>query len=511
MKKLSLLVITISLLSLNTKAQEVPVFKGTTYEDNGGMGKDEIKTWNYKGYIFISNTPGIARPFTTTTIYKKNLGELSEIKNNELFTNNLDTITEIVNSKLNSEFKSQKKEDPKCYKEFSPFGINDLYISVDKNFMYFEILWDDSFYSDFQAECIYPSTIAKINLSEIADLIGSNLNVQLQTVFAEGGDKFIDWSLEKKKTENNEDNPFLYGSGCTESPSRAGVSSTLGNQGNSSYSADNIFDWDPQTAWVEGKSDYGIGEFFEVNLPFGGSSVTIFNGYQKSYESWFNNSRVKKMKVYVDGVALCYVKLKDLMGYQTFNLPNDYMVNYTNYRFEIVEVYPGAKWKDVAISEICNLGCCFNSNTFIQSVNGLISAGNLNSGDMLNTIDTVSNQIGENPITQMIEIKHNKLILLQTNFHSIEMTSYHPLYFKGYGFNNLLNIMKSKKLINLKELENELEVLVWDEKCQETTYEKITNIKVIEGEFKTFSILGIDKANTYIINGFVSTTNRYPK
>ena len=341
----------------------------------------------------------------------------------------------------------------------------------------------------------------------IACFFSINLKAQLKTVFAEGGQKYIDWALEKKKL-NDEENPFLYGSGCTEGPSRAEASSTLTSKGNSNYNDKNIFDWDPQTAWVEGKSDYGIGEFFLVDLPHGGSSVTIFNGYQKSYDSWLNNSRVKKMKVYVEGNVLCFVKLNDLMGYQTFNLPLDYMENYTDFKFEIVEVYPGAKWKDVAISEICNLGCCFNSNTSIQSNIGLISVENLKYGDILNTLDIVSNQIGANTINQKIEIKHNKLIHIKTKSHWLEMTSYHPLYVKGYGFSSLLKIMNLKKLMNLKELENELEVLVWDEDCQETTYEKITNINVIEGDFNTFSVLGIDQANTYIINGFISTTSK---
>ena len=159
----------------NQAAQQVPVFKGTTYENNGAMGDDQIDTWNYKGYIFKTITPGIARPIITTSVFKQRNGELSEIKNHELFVNNVSKITEIVNSKLKSEYISQQKEDPKCYKEFHPLGINELSISVDENYMYFEITWDSSYLTDANSdECIYTSTVAKINLTEISNLIISN-------------------------------------------------------------------------------------------------------------------------------------------------------------------------------------------------------------------------------------------------------------------------------------------------------------------------------------------------
>ena len=171
MKKIFLIVITISLVSINVMAQQFPVFKGTTYENNGAMGDDQIDAWNYKGYVFETVTPGIARPITNTRVYRQRGGELSYVKNHELFVNNVSKITEIVNSKLKSEYISQQKEDPKCYKEFYPIGIDELSISVDSNYMYFEINWDSSYLGDAFSECIYPSTIAKFNLTEISNLI----------------------------------------------------------------------------------------------------------------------------------------------------------------------------------------------------------------------------------------------------------------------------------------------------------------------------------------------------
>ena len=88
-----------------------------------------------------------------------------------MFGNNTTKVSEIVNSKLKSEYQTQKKENPKCFKEFNPVDIDQTSISVDKSYMYFEMILDTSFLTDASSECIYPSTIAKINLSEISRFI----------------------------------------------------------------------------------------------------------------------------------------------------------------------------------------------------------------------------------------------------------------------------------------------------------------------------------------------------
>lgn len=171
MKKLFLTTISISFMVINTIAQQTPVFVGRTYVDNGGMGRDEIDKWKYKGYVFITSTPGVARPITTTSVYKYSNNELTMIRNSELFGKNNTKIIELVNSKLKSEFSLQKMENSNCYKEFYPLGINELSISIDKMYMYFEIIWEDSYVSNIYSECYNPSTIAKIKLSEISSFI----------------------------------------------------------------------------------------------------------------------------------------------------------------------------------------------------------------------------------------------------------------------------------------------------------------------------------------------------
>jgi hypothetical protein len=85
----------------------------------------------------------------------------------------------------------------------------------------------------------------------------------------------------------------------------------------------------------------------------------IYNGYQSSPKRWIENSRVKIFRVYRDNNPLCYLFLKDEMGKQYFDLPRS-SGNADQehiYKFEIVEVYKGTKWADVAISEINYANC----------------------------------------------------------------------------------------------------------------------------------------------------------
>ena len=129
------------------------------------------------------------------------------------------------------------------------------------------------------------------------------------------------------------------------------TSSTLKASGSSSYAADNLSDDNPQTAWVEGKADYGIGEFVTFNVE-GTDQMHIYNGYQKSKASFYNNSRVKTFKVYFDNKYVGDLLLNDKPGQQQVNLSEFGIESYKTIKLEIKEVYPGKKWKDTAISEL---------------------------------------------------------------------------------------------------------------------------------------------------------------
>ena len=97
------------------------------------------------------------------------------------------------------------------------------------------------------------------------------------------------------------------------------ASSSLGD----SYKAEFANDLSYKTAWVEGKKDEGIGEYLEYYFKNDSPRITeiiISNGYMKSEETWKNNNRVKKLKLYVNGVPFGILNLKDSRTDQYFEV-----------------------------------------------------------------------------------------------------------------------------------------------------------------------------------------------
>jgi hypothetical protein len=129
------------------------------------------------------------------------------------------------------------------------------------------------------------------------------------------------------------------------------------------YIPDMAHDFDVTTAWIEGKKDYGIGEYLEYN--FGMTSVgesqhlginklIVANGYKKTKKTWEENSRVKKLKMYVNDIPFGVIELLDSFEFQTIDIPVIMLSKQElmKIKFEIMEVYPGTKYKDTAISEL---------------------------------------------------------------------------------------------------------------------------------------------------------------
>ena len=125
-----------------------------------------------------------------------------------------------------------------------------------------------------------------------------------------------------------------------------------------SYKAKFANDLSYKTAWVEGKKDEGIGEYLEYYFKNDSPRITeiiISNGYMKSEETWKNNNRVKKLKLYVNGVPFGILNLKDSRTDQYFEVGTlGHNKNGTDLilKFEILEVYKGNKYNDTAITEI---------------------------------------------------------------------------------------------------------------------------------------------------------------
>lgn len=136
------------------------------------------------------------------------------------------------------------------------------------------------------------------------------------------------------------------------------ASSVLNAQGTNSYEAEAANDLSYKTAWVEGKKGAGIGEYIEYHFKNNSPRVTsiiISNGYVKSEYAWKNNNRVKQLKLYVNGEIYGVLNLADVKTDQEFAIGtfgrnpdgSDLIL-----KFEILDVYPGSKYNDTAITEI---------------------------------------------------------------------------------------------------------------------------------------------------------------
>jgi tetratricopeptide (TPR) repeat protein len=116
------------------------------------------------------------------------------------------------------------------------------------------------------------------------------------------------------------------------------------------YSVRNLFDGDRQTAWVPDNED-PIGEWISIRLEKTGSlsGITVNNGYNKSTELFYANSRVRVLRIeYPDG-SNTKITLEDKMGPQKISLRKSKV---DSIRFYIEDIYKGTKYPDLCISEL---------------------------------------------------------------------------------------------------------------------------------------------------------------
>lgn len=146
-------------------------------------------------------------------------------------------------------------------------------------------------------------------------------------------------------------------------PKKIEASTTLKSLLDINYSAKNAHDLSYKSAWVEGEEGYGIHEYllytFDAKSPRV-TKINVVNGYVKSQKLWFANSRVKKMKLYINNRGYAILNLEDLRATQTFEIEplgcryrdNLKLCFDWSLKFEILEVYKGSKYKDTVITEI---------------------------------------------------------------------------------------------------------------------------------------------------------------
>lgn len=123
------------------------------------------------------------------------------------------------------------------------------------------------------------------------------------------------------------------------------------------YKVENVIDDNPSTAWIEGVSDDGIGQFiqFSSNNTFRVDKIDIINGFSKNQKTYMKNNRVKKVIIAFSDKSQQVYELEDNnMEYQTIDIGG---INTNSVKVIIQEVYTnGRVYKDTCISEISVYG-----------------------------------------------------------------------------------------------------------------------------------------------------------
>lgn len=134
------------------------------------------------------------------------------------------------------------------------------------------------------------------------------------------------------------------------------ATSELGPEDGNTYKIANIHDFDISTVWAEGVEGYGVGQKIEyvTSYPQLSKSITIYNGYCKTEDTFNKNSRVKELMFSINNIPIAIFDLEDTWYEQkfTFTPPTDGIYNNLILSFEILSIYEGDLYEDTCISEI---------------------------------------------------------------------------------------------------------------------------------------------------------------
>ncbi len=341
------------------------------------------------------------------------------------------------------------------------------------------------------------------------------------------GTKYEDLSQEDKDAlskvdETMEDYWDIIGGGCSwycgGGPKEVTASSYLKSQGENNYEPKNAHDLNYKNAWVEGVTGYGIREY--LLYTFEGASprineIIVVNGYVKSKTAWENNSRVKKLKVYIDNKPYAILNLQDIRGSQSFKVEpigngdrKDWDVLKTKpdwtLKFEILDVYKGLKYDDVAISEIYFDGLdvhCFSKGTKVQLAdNSTENIENLKIGDLIAYFDWETHKIKSAKIEKREKVIHHGLV--KYKFESgleITATQDHPFRIKNKGWASLMPD-KSRQYRGFDNIEK---LNIGDIFLTTNGTDKLISIDFLKGDQETYTISKLSSGDNFIANGLI--------
>ena len=299
-------------------------------------------------------------------------------------------------------------------------------------------------------------------------------------------------------------------------PNRVLASSYLkSNNAKITYLPENAHDLSFETAWVEGVKGHGIGEYltyyFSLNSPRI-TKIIIATGYVKSEKAFRDNSRVKKLKMYIDDKPFAILNLEDRRCEQIFEFPpigkhstKDNDKSEWTMKFEILEVYPGDKDDDTAISEIYFNGLdvlCFAAGTkILMSDNSLKNIELIKEGDIVKSYDFQNKKLIDSKVKKLISVTHSNLVKLKFADNEIVTTADHPFWSEKNVW-AAIDAEKANKNYTQKTKVSNLKVGDKIFNPQKNTFSAITDIKNISERQMTYTIELAENDN-FIANGML--------
>ena len=179
----------------------------------------------------------------------------------------------------------------------------------------------------------------------LTELPAEEIDISSEESVGENAGAALEVGEEEDKEEPEEEEEDNYEKG-------ASASSTLPAEGGVSYAPENIYDGSTVTAWTEGVSGSGIGEWISVSFDkqiLG--ALRIYNGYQKSRDLYYWNSRVQDAQIEFSSGQIYQFTLRDENNSgQIVVFPDLKKTN--SFTLTILSVYEGSRWDDTTITEI---------------------------------------------------------------------------------------------------------------------------------------------------------------
>lgn len=295
-------------------------------------------------------------------------------------------------------------------------------------------------------------------------------------------------------------------------PSKIEASSRLADQGKNNYNEKNLHDLMYNTPWVEGAQGYGIGEWvkytFEPNKPRI-TLIHVVNGYVKSQAAWKNNSRVKKLRLYINDKPYAMLNLDDSRSDQCFEL-NDTLGSVGSnakawtMKFEIVDVYKGDKYDDTVLSEIYFDGVdvlCFAADTKILMADGAQKQiSDIAAGDNIRIYNEQTKSTKNAIVKEVESVTHQNLITYEfSDGSTVTSTSDHPFLLKDKGWAS----SDPANTALYAGFESAAKIEIGDEFITANGTAELTNMSVVASPQQTYTIKRLSEGSNFIANGFV--------